>query len=572
MYSIGFAKSKSQRGTILGMTAILSAVCVMYAALVIGMATHSRTMERKNVAQVRARYAAESAVQQGMYNIAFTNSITGIIASPITWSMGNARMTNFSSAVTALNVVVDNVNPNVPNNYRVVGTATVDSVRQVVSAIVIKNPPSNVFDYEYFLNNWGWWWGSNITGNGDQRSNGRFDFRERPTVNGNTFSHYGIFADNVEWKTGQSVNLAGLAGANPDTYLHPYVDRVDMPNLTNIANYQAMATAAHGTLTYRDVNTGGSKTISAVQSGNIYLEGTSTNPITINGPVVIANNVVLKGVITGQGTIYTGHNVYLVGDITYKNGPSSPRPSDNTVATRDAWVASNHSKDLVAFAAKGSILFGDVTNSSGWSNPWEGYLTGKDASGNVWGNDSHVGADGIPGTADDNISFDHGPGPYPAGYSEFGTWYDVNGNGVVDTGYAWGTDIAPGTGLGNTSSDWYKSGNMSGYTDWPKNADSSLKTYAQVNDTNGVRTVNGIYYTNNAFGGMTGNPGSGNIIFNGSVISKDEAIIFQNALTFNYDERVHSRYNNDPNKIINLGLPVANQITMTQWADGNMFQ
>lgn len=567
MYRIGYAKSRSQRGTLLGVMAILSAVCVTYAALVIGMATYSRTMERKSVARVRARYVAESAVQQGMYNIAFTNSIIGILATPITWNKGDARMANFSSGVETLSVVVNNVNPNVKNNYRILGTAKVDGVTQQVSAMVRKNPPSKVFDYEYFLNNWGWWWGSGISGNGDQRSNGRFDLRGRPTVNGYVYTHTthknalglyvpDIFIDNNELLRGQPVNLAGLAGVTPDKYLQVDTDRVDMPNLTNMATYKAKAVTANGKLTYRDVNANVTKTISAVQEGNLYLEGTAANPITVTGPVVIGNNVIIKGVVAGQGTIYAGRNVYLVGDVTYKNGPATPRPSGSTDTIRDAWVVDNHSKDLVAFAAKGSILFGDVTNSGSWGDPWGSYLNG-------WGDERNVGADGIPGTTDDGKSYDrNGDGTLD------GAWYDVDGDGIVETGYNWGLDVAPGTGL-NSSSGAYQSGNMSSYANWPKNADSSLKTYAQVGDVNGVRNLNGIYYTNHAFAGKTG---AGTVTFNGSVISKDEAIIFRDSVVFNYDERVHSRNGNDPNKIIDLGLPVANQITLWQWADGNMFQ
>ena len=45
-----------------------------------------------------------------------------------------------------------------------------------------------MFDYEYFLNNWGWWWGSTITGQGAQRANWDFDFQGSPTVNGSIYA------------------------------------------------------------------------------------------------------------------------------------------------------------------------------------------------------------------------------------------------------------------------------------------------------------------------------------------------------------------------------------------------
>ena len=43
--------------------------------------------------------------------------------------------------------------------------------------------------------------------------------------------------------------------------------------------------------------------------------------------------------------------------------------------------------------------------------------------------------------------------------------------------------------------------------------------------------------------------------FSGSIISRNEQIIFSSVLNFTYDSRVHSRYANNPNQFINLGLP-----------------
>jgi hypothetical protein len=61
---------------------------------------------------------------------------------------------------------------------------------------------------------------------------------------------------------------------------------------------------------------------------------------------------------------------------------------------------------------------------------------------------------------------------------------------------------------------------------------------------------------------------SGNVRINGSFITKDEAVVFNGSLTMNYDWRVHSRYNDDPNKFIDLGLPIANRIGMLAFTDG----
>lgn len=53
----------------------------------------------------------------------------------------------------------------------------------------------------------------------------------------------------------------------------------------------------------------------------LILIGTETHPIEIHGPVVVPGDVVIAGVITGQGTIYSGRNVHIVGNVTYQDPP-----------------------------------------------------------------------------------------------------------------------------------------------------------------------------------------------------------------------------------------------------------
>jgi hypothetical protein len=51
-------------------------------------------------------------------------------------------------------------------------------------------------------------------------------------------------------------------------------------------------------------------------------------------------------------------------------------------------------------------------------------------------------------------------------------------------------------------------------------------------------------------------------VWNGAVICRDEAIVFSSSLKFRYDSRLHSRFSDDPNRYIDLGLPVARLISM----------
>ena len=106
--------------------------------------------------------------------------------------------------------------------------------------------------------------------------------------------------------------------------------------------------------------------IQAPDYGAIVLVGTATEPIEINGPVIIPNDVIIKGYVKGQGTIYSGRNIHIVGDIIYKNPPQwNNRSTSGT---------NNKNKDLLGLMAKGNIVLGNYTDSS-WRSGIETYMT-----------------------------------------------------------------------------------------------------------------------------------------------------------------------------------------------------
>jgi len=84
--------------------------------------------------------------------------------------------------------------------------------------------------------------------------------------------------------------------------------------------------------------------------------------------------------VSGQGTIYTGRNVHIVGSINYANPPDfrgDPQSSDNL----------NGGKDMLGLAANGSVIMGDTSTFSA-SNTLQ-YMTPPfthdrlDAAGNL---------------------------------------------------------------------------------------------------------------------------------------------------------------------------------------------
>ncbi len=389
--------------------------------------------------------------------------------------------------------------------YRVTSTAHLHRGTVTVEAYLNKHPKSRVFDYAYFLNNWAWYWDHDVHVSGDSRGNGRFDLYEQPQVNGHLYAHFEI--------DDHGDGISGLA--SNASYRHQYAPRVEMPSLLDLSYYEALGQSENSSLRVGDtiVTSGG-----ATVTDDAILVGTATAAILVDGPVVFQNDVVIKGYVTGYGCIYAGRNLYIAGDIEYLNPPPSPRPPDEgqDPVTRDQFVYQHQDKDLIGFAARGNIIQGDYTGQNG--GQWRSDLWLFDM-----GNED-VGLDGIPDTGDEG----EGDGVFQA-ESE-----DLDGDGEFrNYSYSW-ADV-------QTLND------ISTFAKYGTNQD--IATFSDI-ATNLISTVWGVYFTNHAFAGRTGY----SACYNGSVICKDEAIIFRDQLTFNYDERVHSRYNDDPNTVIELGL------------------
>lgn len=407
------------------------------------------------------------------------------------------------------------------NMYAISSTSTVGNSTKTLNTLIQKDPQGQVFDYGYFINNWGWFYGRGITAKGDVRSNGRFDFRDNPAVEGNIYAGFEI-DDGAQGIRGSGGSQDGNGNY---TNQHPYSDKLDMPNLNDLSYYENKAKAIGGSVVVDGVtlinNVFGDD---AEESGNIVLIGTSSKPIEITGTVVVRGDVIIKGVIKGQGTIYAGRNIYVANDLTYKNAPGSPRPSSNNPDALDNWVIAQKDKDLVGFAAKESVILGDYTGRTGGSWYANSYLFNM--------GDEDVGQDGIPDTHDTG----EGNGIFESRYE------DLDGDGVKDNNYGW-SNVQTQTALRN-------------FTNCPAGA-SNFGDIA----TNSLNKIDGVFYTNHAFAGKLGNGAA----VNGAIISKDEAIIYSNTLTINYDERIHSRYSTGQNRLIDIGLPVSKKVDIIRW-------
>jgi hypothetical protein len=256
--------------------------------------------------------------------------------------------------------------------------------------------------------------------------------------------------------------------------------------------------------------------------------------------VVIPGDLVIQGTVTGQGTLYVGGNLYIAGNITYAHGPNfSTPPETQEPSVRDAWVAANTTNDLIAYAVRGAILAGDVTNPD-----WINYCYDYPGSGLQFvGSEATLGADGIAGTPDDDIPFLHANGTWS-------TWYDADGDGTTNSNYSYNNDI-------NMTSA--RASHIVGYP----TVNGAPVAYSQVASDN-MGTLQGIFYTDHAAAMRMDQTYA---VFNGVIVSRNEQIVFQSYLDLVYDSRVNSRYHNDPNQFINLGLPWGEAVAVNSFAE-----
>lgn len=471
------------------------------------MTTNEAKYTERQVDTQKAFFLADSGVERAIWRVKNNN----IISSEVFQLKGAGTAANYLEDQN-ITVTIASLGSSL---YQVTSTVQVGNSTKTLNAIIQKDPPSKVFDYGYFINNWGWFYGSGITSRGDVRSNGRFDFRSRPRVEGDIYAGYEVDDG------GQGIRGSG---GDPENQ-HPNSEKLGMPNLEDLSYYENKATSSGSSIKVNGVTlVDGVFGDDVDENGNIVLIGTHSKPIVIDGPVVIRGDVVIKGVVEGQGCIYAGRNVYLADDIQYRTAPSSPRPAANNPGAVDNWVNAHKDKDLVGFAARESIIMGDYTGETGgrwYSNYWLFNMGDED-----------VGEDGIPDTDDAHED----DGVFQSEHE------DLDGDGVRDHDYGW-TDVQTQVPITEFA-----------------NCPNNVNDFGDIAD-NALNRLDGVFYTNHAFAGRTGN----GVQINGAIVSKDEAIIYRNTLTINYDERLHSRYATDGSSIIDLNLPSTKKVAIIRW-------
>jgi hypothetical protein len=433
--------------------------------------------------------------------------------------------------------------------------------------VIYSTEPSEVFNYAYFINNWGWFYGSSIYAYGNAGGNGQFDVGGyAPTVSGQpiydevawngtaaTLLRYhddnqdglqdgndgGVFSG---WDIANAAGLKGNGGKKSNQ--HEFEDQIPMPNLSDLTQYENKAIEDGGTVSI------GSTVVSDAVCGddpserdNLYLLGTLAKPISLNGAIVVKGDVIVSGYVTGQGAIYAGGNIYVPNSIQYVNGPTTTQPAGTTQAATEAWLTTNWNKDFLGLFAAENIVVGDHTSST-----WQGYVKGwmqsamnksEEDAGEDGIPNSAAGKDGVYGTADDDVLEDDGIftveyysaaddalGLIPAGKEVGdvvpGSGEDIDGDGQYDNTISL-TDVAFDSPLNH--GHW--GGNM---------PVSGISKYSSIATLYAAR-LDATFYTNHSFCYVVF--GGADAVINGALVSRNENVVYGTPkLKFNYDCRL----------------------------------
>lgn len=605
-------------GAALISTFIVMTLLAVASATYINSATQSLRTARRQTMEVQTTHLCEAGVQsvlralwrpfkvsQNFANID-ANCGNATTSAPYTPTEGTGSITGVGKFTAG---VIKSVQPSGDTYTRLVTVRSVGWIDTNNNGTLDSNEPSKiidviatysltrsqVFDYAYFVNNYGWMDGfdqNNLIVNGDMRANGDFKFTNgAPTVNGSVYASAndklsppvpGLINDApVKWtnatylanngtnaRTRQAYDSTKMGAKGSSQYeawrdfafestasvLNSRTDgavvgdsrgiqgwtrtssgnstvktmldstptqEVAMPDLSNITYYTSLSTSyldskatfGDGTANpnynqgaYVDAwdptangGTGAYKRISnnGVVTGSAALIGTASNPIKIHGPVTFTQDAVIKGYVSGQGTIYTGRNVHVVGSIVYSN------PPDFRGSSQTAIDNANEKKDVLALAARGSVMLGDVSTFG--TNPLQ-YMTP----------------------------------PFTKGR------YDENGN--------W---IPPYDATQTDSTGFKKYQSVMG--------DSYIHSISS-----GVGQIDAVLYTNFVGGGNIGTS-AGGVQFNGSIISKDEAMVtWSLPLIMNYDSRIRER-SATQTPLIDIQLPRSPMMLRSTWKDKGFF-
>ncbi len=532
-----------ERGIALAGVLIFTAVAAFFSAAVLhGLSVHSRLVQDK-YNFTRALYLAESGLNRAAEAlwIGYLNA-NPLPSARIAWL--EEHYTDFDQvnhelgsngdtySVLARRIMTTGNNEERLIVFEAKGIAqggTAPAERYITRVVRYGHDQGSIFDYTYFLNNFGWFYGSSITANGEIRGNGNFEFQGTPVVNGDVYASINpdvgggaageVIGTYTSWNLSTYRTKAvgkptwrptrpefeyGYSGSSTQ---FDYQQVLEMPYLSDIDRFVALAMAKNGTLqTTVSSSPATPVTINNVINGPVFLYGTASNPIVIDGPVVVRGDVAIGGYVTGQGTIYAERNIHIVNDVIYKKPPIYDKSEG---ADPESYAAYNATADFLGMAARGNIILGDYT-SSDWTSNVTPYIkptftkpyTDEDGTTNS-GNYTLV--DGIKSDGTSRKKYE-------------GTWTNTQFQAMVNL----------------------------------------LKSMLGRSDSL-PRRIDGLGYTNHLYAGR-----AKDAVWNGAIMSRDEGIVYNGTVTMNYDYRAKA----EGEYYIDIDLPKAANAEPTVWLEG----
>ncbi|MFO7937805.1 MAG: hypothetical protein R6V06_09410 [Kiritimatiellia bacterium] len=434
--------------------------------------------------------------------------------------------------------------------FQSTGTATspggMTCSRTIEETVQYAMKRSRVFDYAYFVNNYGYFMGNGCSANGDIRANGNMTLDRSAIINGfayaaanpaigaagkitvdggNTTRHMQqteYWHDNERAArptspTSSSSTEPYSMGYEARNGLYSYQEHLEMPFLGDLEGYRNIAGILNGTIKQQGrtlVNgcydgPGPSGIENADDTGSIILDGTE-KPIIIDGPVVVNGDVIIKGTVTGQGTIYAGRNIHIVGDVNYANPPVWPKPDNSP----DKTTKKNQSKDMLGLIAKGNVVLGDYT-----SHNWL----------------SSVGRNIKPPFVN---GYECDPTDASIGYGDYFNGDYTARDGGEKINYRW---------------DWEKKEYVPSGTEDRRYYESTVGNHkiSELSQSGYLSNIDAVLFNNHALMGMVGA-----CKFNGGFVCRDDGCIYTKSVRINWDIRLGSKSPDGMNTFIFMPLTI----------------
>ncbi len=297
--------------------------------------------------------------------------------------------------------------------------------------------------------------------------------------------------------------------------------------------------------------------LSSVTEGQVFLTGTTSNPILLNGDVAVEGNLVIRGWVKGKGTIWVKDNIWAPTDIEYLDGTSS--------GNRTFGQASDGTENLLVLTAGGNIMLGDVyqpyragTSREGDKPPFT-HMEMSTFNRAEWVKTQPQ----LPGsrTMFDNPLYE--PGYVPRYYAETsgepvgifnrgGGWFDSDGTWRgAEHPNSWTTSLMTFADPSDTSDPllFDSSGNPKAHVTYMTSAntwisDSQLEALMDdfyASRPSGMLKYDLFAYTNNAIFGITSSMvrnTNAQLRVNGGVVAADVGLLATAGIQLNYDSRI----------------------------------